>query len=192
MKLQKRFVILLKMIRTEGICAESFIRKASTMRKTGMKISIMEILLLMMLLLYQQNCRLHHVPSLGCQECRSNLVLLSSARDNHLMAEAEGYVDNQLPRVSEDLAHAFVCRRSDVANFDLSCPCPWSDGREEGVGKYATDDRKMYEENNGANRLFIEAGGNCSSPITPTEESQVFNKQFKWPGNKSGSRRCFA
>ena len=44
--------------------AESFIRRASTMRTTGMKISIMEILLLMMLLLYQQNCRLHHGPSL--------------------------------------------------------------------------------------------------------------------------------
>jgi hypothetical protein len=41
------------MTRTEGLRAESFIRRASTMRTTGMKISIMEILLLMMLLLYQ-------------------------------------------------------------------------------------------------------------------------------------------
>jgi hypothetical protein len=64
MKLWKRFVILLKMTRTEDLRAESFIRKASTMRTIGMKISIMEILLLMMLLLYQQNCRLHHCPSL--------------------------------------------------------------------------------------------------------------------------------
>jgi hypothetical protein len=31
---------------------------------TGMRISIMEILLLMMLLLYQQNCRLHLGPRL--------------------------------------------------------------------------------------------------------------------------------
>jgi hypothetical protein len=62
--LPKRFVILFKMIRTEGLRAESSIRKASTMRTTGMKISIMEILLSMMLLLYQQNCRLHHGPSL--------------------------------------------------------------------------------------------------------------------------------
>jgi hypothetical protein len=41
----------------------------------------------------------------GHQECRSNLVLLSSARDNHLMAEAEGYVDNQLPRVSDEASY---------------------------------------------------------------------------------------
>jgi hypothetical protein len=41
----------------------SFIRKASTTRTAGMKISIMEILLLM-ILLCQQNCRLHLGPSL--------------------------------------------------------------------------------------------------------------------------------
>jgi hypothetical protein len=64
MKLRKKLVILLKMTRTEGLRVESFIRRASTMRTTGMKISIMEILLLMMLLLYQQNCRLHHGPIL--------------------------------------------------------------------------------------------------------------------------------
>jgi hypothetical protein len=64
MKLRKKFIILLKMTRTEGLHAGSFIRRASTMRTTGMKISIMEILLLMMLLLCQQNCRLHHGPSL--------------------------------------------------------------------------------------------------------------------------------
>jgi hypothetical protein len=64
MKLRKKFVILLKMTRTEGLRAKSFIRRASTTRTTGMKISIMEILLLMMLLLCQQNCRLHHGPSL--------------------------------------------------------------------------------------------------------------------------------
>jgi hypothetical protein len=64
MKLRKEFVILLKMTRTEGLHAESFIRKASTTRTTGVKISIMEILLLMMLLHCQQNYRLHHGPSL--------------------------------------------------------------------------------------------------------------------------------
>jgi hypothetical protein len=64
MKLPNRFVILFKMTTTEGLRAESFIRKVSTMRTTGMKISIMEILLAMMLLLYQQNCKLHHGPSL--------------------------------------------------------------------------------------------------------------------------------
>jgi hypothetical protein len=48
----------------EGLHTESSIRKAFTMRTTGMKISIMEILLSMMLLLSQQNYRLHHGPSL--------------------------------------------------------------------------------------------------------------------------------
>jgi hypothetical protein len=58
----KKFAILLKMSRTEGLSTESFIRRASSTKMTGMKISIMEILLLMMLLLYQQNCRLHLGP----------------------------------------------------------------------------------------------------------------------------------
>ena len=44
---------------TEGLSTESFIRRASSTKMTGMRISIMEILLLMMLLLCQQNCRLH-------------------------------------------------------------------------------------------------------------------------------------
>jgi hypothetical protein len=43
---------------------ESFTKRASSTRMTGMRISIMEILLLMMLLLYQQNCRLHLGPRL--------------------------------------------------------------------------------------------------------------------------------
>jgi hypothetical protein len=77
-------------------------------------------------------------------------------------------------------------------NLDLSCPCPWSDGREEGVGKEATDDQRKYEENNGASRLFIGAGGNCSSPTMLTGQSQVFNKQFKTPGIKSGTTPRFA
>jgi hypothetical protein len=28
----------------------------------------------------------------------------------------------------EDLVHTYACRRSDVANLDTSCYCPWSDG----------------------------------------------------------------
>jgi hypothetical protein len=55
---------LAQMTRTEGLRTESFIRRAFTTRTTGMKISIMEILLLMILLLCQQNCRLHLGPSL--------------------------------------------------------------------------------------------------------------------------------
>jgi hypothetical protein len=41
----------------------------------------------------------------GREECRSDLVLLSPARDNHLLVEAEGYVDNQLPRVSDEAGY---------------------------------------------------------------------------------------
>jgi hypothetical protein len=41
-----------------------FHQQASSTRMNGMRISIMEILLLMMLLLYQQNCRLHLGPRL--------------------------------------------------------------------------------------------------------------------------------
>ena len=82
-------------------------------------------------------------------------------------------------------------RRSDAASPDTSCPCPWLDGEEEGVEKEATDDQRMCEDNNEASSLFVEAGGNCPSPTTITEQSQVFNKQFKSPGSKSGSRRRF-
>jgi hypothetical protein len=60
------------------------------------------------------------------------------------------------------------------------------------VGKEATDDQKMCEDTNKAGSLFIEAGGNCSSPTRITEQSQVFNKQFKSSGSKSGNRRRFA
>jgi hypothetical protein len=35
------------------------------------------------------------------------------------------------------------------------------------------------------------AGGNRSSPTTVTEQSQIFNMQFKSSGNKSGGRRRF-
>jgi hypothetical protein len=62
MKLMKKYVILLKMTRTEDLHKESFVKTIPTMMMIGMTISIMEILLLMMLLLYQQNCRLPHGP----------------------------------------------------------------------------------------------------------------------------------
>jgi hypothetical protein len=62
MKLLTKYVILLKMTRTEDLHKESFVRTIPTMMMIGMTISIMEILLLMMLLLYQQNCRLPHGP----------------------------------------------------------------------------------------------------------------------------------
>jgi hypothetical protein len=61
MKLLKKYVILLKMTRTKDLHKESFVKTIPTMM-IGMTISIMKILLLMMLLLYQQNCRLPHGP----------------------------------------------------------------------------------------------------------------------------------
>jgi hypothetical protein len=134
------------MSRTEGLSTESFIKRASSTRMTGMRISIMEILLLMMLLLCEQKCRLHLGPRLtsppashvrrtlrpeaifdelrsnhifvwwqyyshgevfrhGCQECCTNLVLLSSARNNHVMAEAEGHADYPFSRFSNKAGH---------------------------------------------------------------------------------------
>jgi hypothetical protein len=62
MKLLKKYVILLKMTKTEDLHKESFVKTISTMMMIGMMISIMEIMLLMMLLLYQQNCRQPHGP----------------------------------------------------------------------------------------------------------------------------------
>jgi hypothetical protein len=58
-KLLRKYAILLKMSKSEGLNIGGFIKKASSTR-----ISIMEILLLMMLLLCQQNCRLHLGPRL--------------------------------------------------------------------------------------------------------------------------------
>jgi hypothetical protein len=54
------------------------------------------------------------------------------------------------------------------------------------------DDRRMSEENNGASRVFIEAEDDHPLPTTLTEQSQVFNKQFKPLENESGNRRRFA
>jgi hypothetical protein len=49
----------------------------------------------------------------------------------------------------------------------------------------------MCEDTSEADGLFIEAESNRSSPTTVTEQSQVFNKQFKTSRSKSGSRRRF-
>jgi hypothetical protein len=61
-RLLKKYVISLKMTRTEDLHKESFVRTILTMMMIGMTVSIMEILLLMMLLLCQQNCRLPYGP----------------------------------------------------------------------------------------------------------------------------------
>jgi hypothetical protein len=56
-------------------------------------------------------------------------------------------------------------------------------------GEEVADDRRMSEENNGASRLFIEAESDRPLATTLTEQSQVFNKQFKSPENESGNIR---
>jgi hypothetical protein len=39
------------------------------------------------------------------KKCRTNLVLFSPARNNQIMAEDEGHVDHQFPRVSDEADH---------------------------------------------------------------------------------------
>jgi hypothetical protein len=64
---------------------------------------------------------------------------------------------------------------------------------KEGTRKIKkSDDQRLSEENNGASRLFIEAGGDRPHPTTLAEQSQEFNKQFKPSENESGNRRRFA
>jgi hypothetical protein len=60
MRVLRKCVISLKMTRTDDLNAESFVGTIPTMMMSGMMISIMEILLLMMLVLCHQNCMLHH------------------------------------------------------------------------------------------------------------------------------------
>jgi hypothetical protein len=61
MKLMRKCVILLKMIMTEeGPNTGSFVKRAHSTKMNGTMILIMIPLLLMMLLPWQQNCRLSH------------------------------------------------------------------------------------------------------------------------------------
>jgi hypothetical protein len=55
--------------------------------------------------LWWQYCSHGEVFRHSCQECCTNLVLLPSARNNHIMAEVEGYADHQFPRVSNEAGH---------------------------------------------------------------------------------------
>jgi hypothetical protein len=58
----KKCFILFKMNKIEGPSIGSFVKKAYSTRMHGMMILIMMPLLLMMLLPWQHNCRLPHVP----------------------------------------------------------------------------------------------------------------------------------
>jgi hypothetical protein len=60
MKLLKKCVTSLRMTKTEGPNTGSFAKKAYKMMMNGTVIFIRAILLLMMLLPWQQNCRLPH------------------------------------------------------------------------------------------------------------------------------------
>jgi hypothetical protein len=140
---------LLKMTRTEGLSTGSFVRRAHSTKMNGTMTSIMVTLLLMMLLLWQQNCRLFHGhnltshPSCRCMMgtwIQSNswwatrqqyprmeamplswqspsswilkrgpdMVLLSSARNNYIMAEAQGHASHLFPRFSDETNYCSV------------------------------------------------------------------------------------
>jgi hypothetical protein len=62
MKLLKKCAILFRMNKIEGPSTGSFVKKAYSTKMDGMMILIMIPLLLMMLLPWQQNCRLPHGP----------------------------------------------------------------------------------------------------------------------------------
>jgi hypothetical protein len=62
MKQSKKYAIWFKTNKIEGPNTGSFIKKAYSTTMDGMMILIMIPLLLMMLLPWQHNCRLSHVP----------------------------------------------------------------------------------------------------------------------------------
>jgi hypothetical protein len=62
MRPPKKCAISPRRTKTEGLIIGSFVKRIHTMMMNGMVIFIMEILLSMMLLLWQQSCRLRHGP----------------------------------------------------------------------------------------------------------------------------------
>jgi hypothetical protein len=55
--------------------------------------------------IWGQHCSHGEIFCHGSQKCRTDLVLFSLARNNHIMAEAEGHADHHLPRVSDKAGH---------------------------------------------------------------------------------------
>jgi hypothetical protein len=82
MKLPKKYAILLKTNKNEGLSIGSFTKKAYSTRMDGMMILIMIPLPLMMLLPWQQNCRLshglHHTSHLS-SPCMMGIQIRSSS-----------------------------------------------------------------------------------------------------------------
>jgi hypothetical protein len=56
------------------------------------------------ILWWQHNCH-GKILRRGGQECCSNLVFLSQARNNYVLAKAEGHVDHQLSRISDEASN---------------------------------------------------------------------------------------
>jgi hypothetical protein len=52
-----------------------------------------------------QHCCHGEVLRLGSQKCDSDMVFLSSARDNYVVAQAEGYASHQLLGLSDKASH---------------------------------------------------------------------------------------
>jgi hypothetical protein len=55
--------------------------------------------------IWRQYCNHGKIFCHGSQECCINLVLLSLARNNHIMTEAKGHADYQFPRVSDEVGY---------------------------------------------------------------------------------------
>jgi hypothetical protein len=80
-KQPKRCVISLQMTRTEGPSTRSFVKKAQSTKMNGTTTFIMVTLLSMMLLLWQQNCRLpcgHRPTSLLSFPCMIGIRIQSN------------------------------------------------------------------------------------------------------------------
>jgi hypothetical protein len=82
MKQLSKCVISLRMTKTEGPNIGSFVERAQSMKMNGTTIFIMVTLLLMMLLLWQQSCRLprgHHLTSHLSSPCMMGIQIQSSS-----------------------------------------------------------------------------------------------------------------
>jgi hypothetical protein len=52
-----------------------------------------------------QYCSHGEILRHGSQKRSTNLVLFSPARDNHIMAEAQGYANHKFPRLLDEVGH---------------------------------------------------------------------------------------
>jgi hypothetical protein len=91
MRLLKKCVISLKMTRTQGLSAGSFVKIAHSTKMSDTMTFIMVTLLLMMLIPWQQNCRLFHGhnpkshPSCPCMMGTRPKAILDELRGNNIL-----------------------------------------------------------------------------------------------------------